>query len=78
MTVAAPWVRGVYVLSAPRRIDRDDMLYTVRRALMMEGETILNSAMEWKIDGEPTDSPLNKTCTRLEVSFRVVVVKGTP
>ncbi len=78
MTVAAPWVRGVYELSEPRQIEREDMLYTVRQALTMEGETILNSAMEWKIDGEPTDSPLNKTGTRLEVRFRVVVVKGTP
>lgn len=77
MTVAAPWVSGVYELSEPRPIDRDDMVYTVRLALRMDGETILNSAMEWKVDGEPTDSPLNKVGTRLEVRFRVVVVKGT-
>ena len=76
MTVAAPWVRGVYDLSGPRRIDRDDMIYAVRMALRMEGETILNSAMGWKVDGEITDSPIDKVGSRLEVSFRVVVVKG--
>lgn len=76
MTVAAPWVRGVYELSEPRRIGREDMLYTVRQALQLEGETILNSGMEWKVDGEPTPSPLDKVGAKLEVSFRVVVVKG--
>lgn len=42
MTVAAPWVRGVYELSEPRRIEREDMVYTVRLALRIEGETILD------------------------------------
>jgi cell division ATPase FtsA len=52
------------------------MVYTVRKALRLDGETILNSAMEWKVDGEPTSSPLDKVGTKLEVRFRVVVVKG--
>lgn len=77
MTVGAPWVRGVYELAEPRRIEREDMVYTVRQALKLDGETILNSAMEWKLDGEKTESPLNKTGARLEVRFWVVVVKGT-
>jgi cell division ATPase FtsA len=76
MTVAAPWVRGVYELAEPRRIEREDMVYTVRKALRLDGETILNSAMEWKVDGEPTSSPLDKVGTKLEVRFRAVVVKG--
>ena len=78
MTVAAPWVSATYRWAVPRRINREDILYTVRKALNVEGETILNTAMEWKVDGEVTDSPLDKIGSRLDVSFRVVIVKDVP
>ena len=76
MTVAAPWVRGVYELAEPRRISSEDLQYVVGTALRIDGETILNSGMEFKVDGEVTAFPLEKVGKRLEVSFRVVVVRG--
>lgn len=75
MTVAAPWVRGIWEIAEARPIRHEDMVAAVRLALP-EGETILNGAMEWKVDGEPTASPLERVGRRLEVNFRVVVVRG--
>ncbi len=75
MTIGTRGVRGIYEFAEQRRVSVADMRYVVERALHVDGEAILNSEMEWAVDGQPTAFPLEKVGRRLQVEFEVVVVR---
>jgi hypothetical protein len=62
-------------MGTPRRIRREDVHYALRIALPCDCETILTMEMEFAVDGEETQFPLEKVGQRLEVTYRAVIAR---
>jgi hypothetical protein len=75
MTVRTACVRGIWEMAERRRIRREDMQAAMRCAMNIDGEVILNRKMDWMVDGEATEFPMEKVGKRLEVTLQLVVAR---